>query len=54
MITGICMVVALIGPIGIKPKGVTANKIKIAKNIAVNVKFFVFFISTPFSKHFFH
>ena len=42
------MVVALIGPIGINPSGVTANKIMIAKNIAVKAKVRVFFIMTPF------
>lgn len=36
------MVVALIGPIGINPNGVTAKMIMIAKNIAVKVKLLTF------------
>ncbi|SAM79876.1 hypothetical protein DTPHA_1406463 [Enterococcus faecium] len=52
IMTGICIVVALIGPIGIKPSGVTAKIIMIAKNIAVKVKLFTFFSFICYSFNF--
>ena len=45
IITGICIVVEFKGPNVINPSGVKASKSKIAKNIAVNVNFFVLFIN---------